>query len=246
MRLAGGSMALVRALARRLPEDRLVLNAPVSAITRDGDGLRLTLPDAEVSADHVIATIPPRVLHDTVTFSPALPGETRKLWQDTPTWMAPQAKFFALYEEPFWREAGLSGTAQSMVGPMPEIHDACSAGGQAALFGFLGVGASDRATLGQEALTCACIEQLTRLFGSQAAHPTATLFKDWAADPLTAAPLDITASGHPEPVASWVHGDWTTRLTLAGSDAAPREPGYLAGAVSASVSAVESMLRNIE
>lgn len=30
---------------------------------------------------------------------------------------------FAIYDRPFWREAGLSGTAQSMVGPLAEIHD---------------------------------------------------------------------------------------------------------------------------
>ena len=31
------------------------------------------------------------------------------------TWMAGQAKFYALYEEPFWRRAGLSGSPGGVV-----------------------------------------------------------------------------------------------------------------------------------
>ena len=50
--------------------------------------------------------------------------------------MAPHANFLAVYPRRFWREAGLSGGAQSLVGPMTEIHDATSSAGEAALFGF--------------------------------------------------------------------------------------------------------------
>jgi hypothetical protein len=56
-------------------------------------------------------------------------------------------------------EPGLSGTAQSTVGPMPDMHDATTASGRAALFGFAGVGADPRASLGEEALTRACLDQ---------------------------------------------------------------------------------------
>jgi monoamine oxidase len=58
--------------------------------------------------------------------------------------VASHAKFFALYDRSFWLEAGYSGTAESMVGPMAEIHDATTRSGHAALFGFLGVGAAER------------------------------------------------------------------------------------------------------
>jgi monoamine oxidase len=67
--------------------------------------------------------------------------------------MAAQAKFFALYDSAFWVEDGLSGTAQRMVGPMVEIHDARTQSGSAALFGFLGVGPGERQAMGAEALT---------------------------------------------------------------------------------------------
>ena len=160
--------------------------------------------------------------------------------------MAPHAKFVTLYDRPFWREAGLPGTAQSMVGPMPEIHDATTASGQAALFGFLGVGADQRAALGEAAVTLACLEQLARLFGADARHPRAPLFKDWAADPLTATPADRVATGHPAPdLAPWVSGPWQAHLALAGSETSPSEPGYLAGAVVAAARAVDETLRKL-
>lgn len=241
-RLAGGSAALVRTLLSSVPEDRLVLNAPVSAIVMENSQIRLSLPQGEATADWVISTLPPRLMQDAVRFTPEIPAGTAQLWRATPTWMAPHAKFFAIYDRPFWREAGLSGTAQSMVGPMPEIHDACTASGQAALFGFLGIGAADRARLGDAAVADACVQQLERMFGAEARNPVATIIKDWAADPQTAVPLDVAEPGHPVPVDRWVHGAWSDRLLMAGSETAPNEPGYLSGAVSASKKVVETVL----
>lgn len=68
-----------------------------------------------------------------------MPATTIERWAETPTWMAPHAKYIALYDHPFWREAGLSGMAQSHVGPMAEIHDASDSNGSAALFEFIGL-----------------------------------------------------------------------------------------------------------
>ena len=247
-RLAGGTAALVRALARALPHAHVRLRAPVTAMALGGDGVELTIRRAgeateTLVADQVIAAVPPRLLDATVAFTPEQDTAAARRWRGTPTWMAPHAKFFALYERPFWREAGLSGTAQSMVGPMPEMHDATTASGRAALFGFLGIGADQRAALGEEALSGACLEQLARLFGPEARHPRATLFKDWAADPLTATAADRDGGGHPaaDPT-PWVAGPWREHLTLGGSETSPSEPGYLAGAVVAATRAVAETL----
>ena len=251
-RLVGGTGALVDALLRDLPRERLRLGARVAAMALDeGDSVRLTIHRADggtesLVADHVIAALPPRLIEAAVTFTPAQDPATARRWRETPTWMAPHAKFLAVYERPFWREAGLSGTAQSMVGPMPEMHDATTASGQAALFGFVGVGAEQRVALGEEALAHACVEQLARLFGPEACHPRATLLKDWAADPLTATPADSVAGGHPVPdPGPWVSGPWQDRLTLGGSEASPSEPGYLAGAVVAAARAADETIRKV-
>ena len=253
-RLSGGTAALVNALARGLPREHVMLGAHVTAMTIGSDGVELTIRRAgettdtleTLAADHVIAALPPRLLEATVAFTPSQDASTVRRWRETPTWMAPHAKFFALYDQPFWREAGLSGTAQSMVGPMPEMHDATTASGHAALFGFLGIGADQRAAIGEHALTRACVEQFARLFGTQAQHPKATLFKDWAADPLTSTTGDRVATGHPEAgTAPWVAGPWQARLALAGSETSASEPGYLAGAVVAAARAVDETLQKL-
>ncbi|WP_298672517.1 FAD-dependent oxidoreductase [uncultured Sphingomonas sp.] len=248
MRLLGGTGALVTALARDLPDDRILLGTRVTAMRLTGHGAELTIARADGttekrSAAHVIAALPPRLLDATVTFTPPQDRETAQRWRDTATWMAPHAKFFALYDRPFWRNAGLSGTAQSMVGPMVEMHDATTASGGAALFGFLGVTADQRALLGEEKIAQACLEQFARIFGDEARAPIATIFKDWAADPLTATPADRAAAGHITPSDTpWVSGPWSQRLTMAGSETSPSEAGYLAGAVIAARRAVEALL----
>jgi monoamine oxidase len=129
--------------------------------------------------------------------------------------MAPHAKFFAIYDRPFWRDAGFSGTAQSFVGPLGEIHDATTASGKAALFGFPSAGADARAALGELAVAKACLAQLARRYGPEALHARSTLIKDWAADPLTATEDDRSPGGHPiSSAAPWgdgVHGNITSR-----------------------------------
>ncbi|MXP26816.1 NAD(P)-binding protein [Altererythrobacter indicus] len=244
MRFSGGTGALVKALATTLPPERLHLGATVTNLTLLDDGVALTIAGAdaltkELIADHLILALPPRLLARTIAFDPPVEQSTASLWQGTATWMAPHAKFLALYDQPFWRNEGLSGTAQSVLGPLVEIHDATTASGAAALFGFIGVNADQRSSIGEDALVHACFAQLGRLFGPEAARPRATLFKDWAADPLTATEADRVGGAHPTPGRmSWVTGAWSKRLSLGGSETSAREPGYLAGAVDAAERAV--------
>lgn len=243
MRLAGGTGALVRALAKSLPKDGIRLGMRVTRIALDGDHARLTIerPDGgaeTLAARQVIAALPPRLLEATIAFKPAIEHATRLRWRGTPTWMAPHAKFFALYDHPFWRSAGLSGMAQSLVGPLAEIHDATTASGTAALFGFLGLGADQRAAVGTAALTRACLDQLARLFGEEARRASATLLMDWTAEALTATADDRRGGAHPLPQhGPWVNGAWRDRLSLAGSETSTIAPGYLAGAIEAAARA---------
>lgn len=251
MRLAGGTGTLVRALAAYLPDDSLHLNSSAKHMALGEESVLLTIsntegPEYSIAARQVIAALPPRLLAN-VSFTPAIESSSMRRWHETATWMAPHAKFIALYERPFWREGGLSGTAQSMVGPLAEIHDATTVSGKAALLGFIGVSADQRSSMGEVCLIKACVDQLVKLFGPHARHPRATLLKDWAADSYTATDEDRVASGHP--IASddlWVTGAWQDRLSLGGSEMSETEPGYLAGAVSAAERSVSETIRRLE
>lgn len=244
LRLEGGTAALIRALAAELPDNAVRLNAKVTSITRTADGVEVTLADDVLRTDQVVLALPPRLAEATITFIPPIPASDAARWRRTPTWMAPHAKVFALYDRPFWRDAGLSGTAQSMAGPLMEIHDATTASGKAALFGFVGMPAAQRARLGEAAITAAAVAQFQRLFGDEAAKPAGTLYKDWAADPLTATDDDQVGGmlvPDPQP---WISGPWQHHLLLAGSETSPVEPGYLAGAVEAAQRAAAHILRD--
>lgn len=246
MRFAGGVIALIAELLRHLPEDSLHLDAPVSSVALDGRTVSLRAGNTSNIFDRVILAMPPRLIESIVAFTPAIPAKVAQRWRETATWMAPHAKFVALYDRPFWRERGLSGSAQSLVGPLVEIHDATTATGRAALFGFVGVPAQHRASAGRAAVVQAAVAQLGRLFGPDAAQPTGTLYKDWATDALTATAADAMGSAHLTPATGdWVGPDWTGRLFLAGSEVSTTEPGYLAGAVQAAQSVVRQVLSSL-
>lgn len=247
MRMGGGTAALVTALARDLPADAVLLNTRVMQMTLTATGIDVRTESENLSASQVLLALPPRLLAAQVAFDPPLPASVIRLWHGTPTWMAPHAKFVAVYDHAFWRDAGLSGAARSQTGPLVEIHDATTSDGQAALFGFVGIPAGARAQAGEAAVIAACVQQLGNLFGPPATRPKATLYKDWAIDPLTATPEDLASGGHPSPTRQpWVEGPWQHRLTLIGSETSRSEPGYLAGAYEAAERGVAALLARLD
>lgn len=240
MRLSGGMEALVDALRRELDPARLVMGQSVRRLRKTDKYVELESEDAvgrtrSWCAEHVLLAVPPRLVEQTVSFEPDLPNELALHWRATPTWMAPHAKYIAVYDEPFWREQGLAGEARSERGPLVAIHDASMPGGRAALFGFFGLPAQARRNWPDDVLRTHCRAQLARLFGAQAATPEADVIKDWARDPCTTVDLDLSAasSHHAAPPARAVSGPWRHVLTGIASEWSPQFPGYVAGAVEA-------------
>lgn len=239
-RLAGGMAALIEALASRVDAAQIRTDRIVHALRVVDDHVELDMRahDGTVTThatDVVLLAVPPRLAAQSIQFEPALPETFAETWRHTATWMAPHAKYVAVYDESFWRRAGLSGMAQSAVGPLTEIHDASMPGGSAALFGFFGVPARVRQRVSEDVLRAHCRAQLGRLFGPEAAAPRMEIIKDWAADPLTATTADLDASaGHGmAPPAIAASGPWRGRLVGVASEWSPQHPGYLAGAVEA-------------
>ena len=250
MRLSGGTGAVIAALRARLDPERILVGHTVRRLRRSASQVEL---DIERSADagtttwragQVLLALPPRLAATRLEFEPALPPELARSWLATPTWMAPHAKYVAVYDTPFWREQGLSGTAQSSHGPMVEIHDVSMPGGHAALFGFLGVPARVRRGVPDDVLRAHCRAQLGRLFGERAATPLADALKDWAADPLTATDDDQDAAGHhaAAPPIRPASGPWSACLGGICSEWSREFPGYLAGAVDAAARGVRECL----
>lgn len=250
LRIDGGMTRLVDALAARVPGEKIRMghvvrrirllddtHSLVESVTDDGQVLPFL-------TQHVLLAMPPRLVVERIGFEPPLPDPLAGAWADCPTWMAPHAKYLAVYPRPFWRAQGLSGSARSYAGPMVEIHDASPADGMGAIFGFIGVPAATRQSIPTEALMALCRAQMGRLFGPEALSPTTEWLKDWSADPLTATSADTaSASGHATaPQAAAEDGQWRGRITGIASEWSSLFPGYVAGAIDAARDGAEAVL----
>jgi len=247
-RIDGGMGRLTSGLANNLPKDRVTLSVTVTSLTHESNGIVVGVDcDGQarrIRANQVVLALPPRIAAATIAFSPELPVTVCRALAAIPTWMAGQAKILAVYDRPYWRDAGFSGDAMSHRGPMVEIHDASPArGGPYALFGFLGTPPGSRNRYRDETLAAAR-EQLGRLFGTEMRNPKYMIFQDWSEDMLTATPADHVPSGHdgspPRPHA--LDGLWDGRLLFGGSEAASQFGGYLEGALEAAEDVAQRLI----
>lgn len=250
-RVTGGIGRLIERLAVDLPEGVLHPSTSLRKLVRrdDGDveahGERRDGAPVTVRARHVLLALPPRVAARRLDFEPALDEAVLSRWSAAPTWMAGHAKLQAVYDEPVWRNRGLSGQGFSRRGPLAEIHDASGTDGAPfSLFGFFALSAMERKAAGRT-LVEESIFQLERLFGPGLLEPRKILFKDWSDDPLTATELDFEPlAGHPNygfPASA--NPLWDGRLHLASTEVSVRNGGYLEGALEGAAMAVDRVLK---
>ena len=249
-RVAGGMATVVERLVAQLSPGQIYLDRRVVRVESGDDAVTVHALSANGSVTTIccrrlVIALPPRLAAESVTFSPALPPPVEQAMRQTPTWMAGQAKYVAVYSRPFWRDAGLSGAARSAIGPLVEIHDASIPDGAAALFGFVGLTAAQRQAAGA-AWESAALAQLVRLFGVEAGNPVAVHVKDWAQSPLTATAQDWPPlNAHPHYAALPESGSvWRDRLVWAGTETASDHGGYLEGALEAAERAVAALASN--
>ncbi|WP_420538883.1 flavin monoamine oxidase family protein [Paenibacillus polymyxa] len=247
LRFVGGVQSLIEALSATLPSGAIQLNTCVTSIHQEEDGtISLEANGKKFYTTAVIIAIPPRLVEKNIKFEPELPYELKSFLIDKPTWMAGQAKVIAIYDRPFWREAGLSGFASSWVGPLQEIHDASPGTGTGALFGFFGLQAKKRKILGEDKLMQLVLEQLARLYGPAAENVNTLLFKDWSSDTDTAVEEDA------EPLRDYpnygpVYGDpWGEGIFFTGTETADQQGGHLEGAIQSADRIIARFLKRFD
>ncbi len=248
-RLEGGSWRLVELLLEELPPAALGLGHRLQQVVDRGDHVELQLLKADgplnITCRRVVLTVPPRLLRDSIAFSPPLDPLLDEAMRATPTWMAGHAKAVVRYAEPFWRMAGLSGNGFAIYpgAALREIFDACSPDGRvAALAGFFGLPAELRSRY-REDLEALLLDQLVRLFGPAAARPEEIVIKDWADDDLTATAEDsVPLSEHPDYGHPWLQLDhWNDKLHFGGTETAREHGGYLEGALESAARLARSL-----
>jgi monoamine oxidase len=155
--------------------------------------------------------------------------------------MGAVVKCHAVYDVPFWRADGLSGTAVSDRGPARVVYDNSPPGdGPGVLLAFL-EGRHARLVPPDQRREVV-LAGLARLFGPRAARPEQWLEQDWAADPWA-------RGGYG---GALTPGTWTQlgpalrdpvgRVVWAGSETATRWNGYMDGAVRSGADAAEQVV----
>ncbi|HEV2075176.1 MAG TPA: FAD-dependent oxidoreductase, partial [Thermoleophilaceae bacterium] len=134
-RFVGGSQAIATRTADSIGGP-VLLSSPVRRIEHGAGSVRVLADGGvEVAARRAIVAIPP-ALCPRIDYDPPLPGHRDGLTQRMP--QGSVVKCMAVYEEPFWRTAGLSGQATSVLGPVKLAFDNSPPRGRpGALLGFL-------------------------------------------------------------------------------------------------------------
>lgn len=246
-RIQGGINQLVDEIAGQIDTSHCFLGHVATGLSLDGDVVTVDINrpsgHTRARAKHVALAIPPRIAAG-LKYSPELPAEVMQALAATSTWMAAHAKFFAIYDEPFWRSEGLCGTALSQSGPLAEIHDASPvAANSFSLFGFSGLDPGSRASLGRAEFIKQATAQLATLFGDQANSPKAVYFQDWSSERFTASVADREPQfRHPQyGLNPHMGGGWDGKLSFISTESSFSNGGLIEGALESGLAFSERM-----
>jgi len=238
----GGALAIAERAADQLG-DRIRFGTAVTSIgySQTGVVVRAKGPEGriELAADRAVVALPP-ALRRTIDFTPALPADAGcRRWS-----MGNLTKVFAVYEEPFWRDYGLSGETLSDSSLASMTFDLSPPdSGHGLLVGFVG-GRDARAyaSLRGDARRSAVLDGLVARFGRKVLEPVAWAERSWAAErwsgggPVAIGPpgaLTSTREGLRAPVGP---------LHWAGTETSPRWGGYIDGAIRSGERAAAELL----
>ena len=249
VRLAQGLGSIASHLESQLERSEIRLNTTVSNVTTNESSVAVEIgavgseAGETIHADALIVATPPALAAKWSAFASERELQNGLLcW---PTWMAAHAKFAAVYERPFWRESGFSGSAISHRGPLMEVVDISDPSQELfALFGFFALDAHERQSMEPAELKRLALDQLGVLFGSGALSPVRTHLQDWSQERYTAAESDLKApSGHPPYGEPALQKLWSSdRIAFASAEAAQEHGGLVEGALLAGEVAAQRLL----
>lgn len=183
-RVIGGMQQVSQRLAERLG-DNVFLNAPVRTVRWDDEGGVTVLADGVACrAQRVILAVPPN-LYSRVSFDPPLPRRQQQMHQHQSLGLV--IKVHAVYETPFWRAEGLSGTGFSGTEPVQEIYDNTNHGdARGTLVGFVSDHKADAMfELPADERRKTILASIARFLGPQALEPVVYYESDWGAEEWT-------------------------------------------------------------
>ena len=178
-RMEGGAQGIPESIAAKLGRGRVLLNAPVTRIEQAAGETRITAGRHQVVAHRAIVAMSPaltsRIAHD-----PPLPGLRDQLTQRFP--MGNVIKCQAVYDRPFWRDAGLTGQAVGDADPVRITFDNTPPGGSPGiLLGFIeGHEARVWSERPADERRAAVLASFAAYFGDEARTPRDYVERDWS------------------------------------------------------------------
>ncbi|MFT7545264.1 MAG: monoamine oxidase [Gammaproteobacteria bacterium] len=229
-RIVGGTSSLIDALSKNLNQDNVYYNEQILSVTEGKEILTLKTHSNSYVAKHVVSTLPPNLLVNTMDFQPKLPENFMAIAKNTHTWMGESIKVGLTYEKPFWRNKGMSGTIFSNVGPIPEMYDHTNYEETSySLKGFLN-GAYE--SVKREERIEMVMQQMEKYYGMQARKYISYEETLWCQEPYTYSPYNAQVLPHQNNGAHIYQLPLMNgKLSVAGAETANAFPGYMEGAV---------------
>lgn len=242
-RFAGGTQEIASRVADGLGH-RVVLGSPVRQIIRERSGVSVVSERVTATAKRVIVAIPP-TLAGRIHYHPGLPFARDQLIQRYP--QGTLTKVAAVYDTPFWRGNGLTGTVLDTGGPVnASFDDSPPEGTPGVLFGFVG-GDNARSynTMSAAARQAAVVGQYVSWFGPQAANPVAFFDTNWSGEVWTrGCPVGIPSLGTLLAYGPLIRRP-VGRIHWAGTETSTYWNGYMDGAVRSGERAAAEVLAGL-
>ncbi|GBE64392.1 monoamine oxidase [Mycobacterium sp. MFM001] len=236
-RVVGGTQLISVRIADQLSQ-RLVLNSPVSEIIQSDDGVIVKSARAQIRCQRVIVAMAPADA-ERIHFTPDLPvrrAALQRKWHN-----GTESKVFAVYDKPFWRDAGLNGQAITDLPAARFVVDNSPPDGSVGiLLTFIGTARSGTGlTWSDDVLDdpdrrrSAILADFATLFGPKASHPQQFIEKDWVHEPWIEGCVSARAPGLMTQYTDAV-SEPVGRIHWAGTETSTSAyDGYLDGAVRA-------------
>jgi monoamine oxidase len=228
-RFVGGSQLIPIRMAKQLGR-RVILGTPVRRIEQDKSGVKVISDRVTVRAKEAIVAIPP-TLCGRIYYEPKLPAARDQLTQRLP--QGTLGKVACVYDKPFWREDGLTGSVVNTQGYISfTVDDSPPSGKPGIIFGFVG-GDKAREFFRKPLKTRRklIVAELVDAFGPHAKHPKDYFETNWSREEWTrGCPVAI-----PGPGLLLAYGDSirkpVKRIHWAGTETSTYWNGYMDGAV---------------
>ena len=179
-RIIGGMGAVSSRIAAELG-DSIQLNQPVRRIVQDADGVTVEAESTTVRAQRVIVAVPIAIASQ-ILYEPMLPVDRSFLHQRMPSGAV--VKINIVYDEPFWRQDGLTGQTFAPGSLANLTIDASTDQPRPGVMCVITEGPEGRrySKMDHDERRKEVLAALVERFGQKAASPIAYLDQDWTVE----------------------------------------------------------------